>query len=76
MSEANTELAQRNRCISVDHQTRIPNAALRALGQAGVAYISTRSIGYNHINVKYAEEPRHHASGTCRTRPTASPTTR
>jgi D-specific alpha-keto acid dehydrogenase len=28
---------------------------LRALSEAGVAYISTRSIGYNHISVGYAE---------------------
>jgi D-specific alpha-keto acid dehydrogenase len=28
---------------------------LRALGQAGVQYISTRSIGYNHVDVDYAE---------------------
>ena len=24
-------------------------------GEAGVTYISTRSVGYNHIDVKYAE---------------------
>lgn len=55
VSEANIELVQGNRCISVDHKTRIPNGTLRALGRAGVAYVSTRSIGSNHINVKYAE---------------------
>jgi D-specific alpha-keto acid dehydrogenase len=54
-SEANIELASGNRCISVDHRTQITNPALLALSQAGVTYISTRSIGYNHINVKYAE---------------------
>lgn len=55
VSEDNVELALGNRCISVGHKTRIENSALRALGQAGVAYISTRSIGFNHIDVKYAE---------------------
>ncbi|HVW42159.1 MAG TPA: D-isomer specific 2-hydroxyacid dehydrogenase family protein [Amycolatopsis sp.] len=55
LSEANIELALGNRCISVGHKTRVTNSVLRALGQAGVAYISTRSIGYNHIDVKYAE---------------------
>jgi D-specific alpha-keto acid dehydrogenase len=54
-SEANIELASGNRCISVSHKTRITNSTLFALGQAGVRYISTRSIGYNHINVPYAE---------------------
>jgi D-specific alpha-keto acid dehydrogenase len=54
VSEANIELAAGTRCISVGHKTQITNATLRALGQAGVAYISTRSIGYNHIDVEYA----------------------
>lgn len=55
VSEANIELALGNRCISVGHMTRITVPALFALSQAGVEYISTRSIGYNHINVAYAE---------------------
>ena len=55
VSEANIELAFGNRCISVGHKTHITNSALLALSRAGVAYISTRSIGYNHINVSYAE---------------------
>jgi D-specific alpha-keto acid dehydrogenase len=55
VSEANIELASGNRCISIGHKTRVANATLRALSQAGVAYISTRSIGYNHIDVEYAE---------------------
>jgi len=55
VSEVNIELAFGNRCISVGHKTQITNSVLRALSQAGVIYISTRSIGYNHINVKYAE---------------------
>jgi D-specific alpha-keto acid dehydrogenase len=44
VSEANAGLAAGNRCISVGHKT-----------QAGVRYISTRSIGFNHIDVTYAE---------------------
>ena len=55
VSEANIELASGNRCISVGHKTQITNFTLLALSRAGVTYISTRSIGYNHINVKYAE---------------------
>ena len=54
VSEANIELALGNRCISVGHKTRITNPTLLALSQAGVAYISTRSVGFNHIDVKYA----------------------
>jgi D-specific alpha-keto acid dehydrogenase len=55
VSEANIELALGNRCISIGHKAKIINSALLALSQLGVTYISTRSIGYNHINVKYAE---------------------
>jgi D-specific alpha-keto acid dehydrogenase len=55
VSEANVELAVGNRCVSVGHKARIANSTLLALGQAGVVYISTRSIGCNHIDVAYAE---------------------
>jgi D-specific alpha-keto acid dehydrogenase len=55
VSEANIELAFGNRCISVGHKAQITNSTLLALSRAGVAYISTRSIGYNHIDVNYAE---------------------
>ncbi len=55
VSETNIELASGSRCISVGHKTKITNFTLFALSQAGVEYISTRSIGYNHLNVSYAE---------------------
>ncbi len=55
VSEANVELASGNRCISVGHKAHIANSALLALRRVGVEYICTRSIGYNHINVEYAE---------------------
>ena len=55
VSETNADLAAGNRCISVGHKTQITDATLLALSRAGVAYISTRSIGYNHIDVGYAE---------------------
>jgi D-specific alpha-keto acid dehydrogenase len=55
VSEANIDLAVGNRCISVGHKSRIENPTLLALGRAGVTYVSTRSIGYDHIDVKYAE---------------------
>nr|ADU56079.1 hypothetical protein CA878-1 [uncultured organism CA878] len=55
VSEANIELAFGNRCISIGHKAQITNPVLLALGRAGVTYISTRSIGFNHIDVDYAE---------------------
>jgi len=55
LSEANVGLAAGNRCISIGHKTHVTDSTLLALSKAGVAYISTRSIGYNHIDVKYAE---------------------
>lgn len=53
-SEANGYLASGNRCVSVGHKSRVTDATLLALHRAGVAYISTRSIGCNHIDVGYA----------------------
>jgi D-specific alpha-keto acid dehydrogenase len=55
VSEANAESAAGNRCISIGHKTRVSNSTLDALSRVGVAYISTRSIGYNHLDVRYAE---------------------
>jgi D-specific alpha-keto acid dehydrogenase len=55
VSEANVELAGGNRCISICHKARVVNSTLLALSRVGVTYISTRSIGYNHVDVKYAE---------------------
>ncbi|MCA9858137.1 MAG: D-lactate dehydrogenase VanH-A [Thermomicrobiales bacterium] len=54
LAHATVELALGTRCISVGHKERIPKAVLYALSQAGVRYISTRSIGYDHIDVGYA----------------------
>ena len=54
-SESNVELAAGNRCVSVGHKTRITDATLLALSRVGVRYISTRSVGLNHIDVSYAE---------------------
>jgi D-specific alpha-keto acid dehydrogenase len=55
LSEANVDLARGNRCVSVGHKTRVTNATLTALSEAGVTYVSTRSVGCNHIDVNYAE---------------------
>lgn len=55
VSEATVDLAVGNRCISVGHKAPVSNPTLLALSRAGVAYVSTRSIGYNHIDLDYAE---------------------
>jgi D-specific alpha-keto acid dehydrogenase len=55
LSDANVGLALGNRCVSIGHKTQVTHSTLRALGEAGVTYISTRSVGCNHIDVSYAE---------------------
>ncbi|HEY0934035.1 MAG TPA: D-isomer specific 2-hydroxyacid dehydrogenase family protein [Trebonia sp.] len=55
VSEANIELASGNECVSVGHKTTVTNSTLLALSRARVRYLSTRSIGCNHIDVSYAQ---------------------
>jgi D-specific alpha-keto acid dehydrogenase len=55
LSDGNIGLALGNRCISIGHKTQVTNSTLLALSEAGVTYISTRSVGYNHVDVNYAE---------------------
>jgi D-specific alpha-keto acid dehydrogenase len=55
VSEANVDLAYGNRCISVGHKTEVTKRTLLALSRAGVDYISTRSVGCNHLDVEYAK---------------------
>ncbi|MDT0306955.1 D-isomer specific 2-hydroxyacid dehydrogenase family protein [Streptomyces sp. DSM 44917] len=55
VSEENASLALGNRCVSVGHKTRVTGATLDALARAGVEYVSTRSIGRNHIDLAHAE---------------------
>jgi D-specific alpha-keto acid dehydrogenase len=52
------EMATGNRCISVGHQSRITSPHLVALRDAGVRYVSTRSVGYDHIDLQCAERLR------------------
>ncbi len=54
VSAAGARLAYGNRCVSVGHKTPVANSALLALSQAGVRYVSTRSVGYDHIDLDYA----------------------
>jgi D-specific alpha-keto acid dehydrogenase len=53
--EENVDLAVGNRCVSVGHKSRIANSTLLALSRVGVTHVSTRSIGYNHLDRAYAE---------------------
>ena len=56
VSEANVELACGNRCVSVGHKTRVTGVhASCAQPNPACRYISTRSIGFNHIDVECAE---------------------
>jgi D-specific alpha-keto acid dehydrogenase len=54
VSTSNAALAAGNRCISIGHKAPVSNPTLEALSRAGVEYISTRSIGRNHLDVEYA----------------------
>lgn len=55
VSEDNAELARGNRCVSVGHKSRVTDSSLLALSRVGVRYISTRSAGFDHIDVAQAE---------------------
>jgi len=53
VSAANA-IALGNQCISVGHKSEVSKPILLALKDAGVKYISTRSIGYDHIDTRAA----------------------
>jgi D-specific alpha-keto acid dehydrogenase len=55
LSEATIHLCTGNRCVSVGHKSEISGSVLLALRRNGVRYISTRSAGYNHIDLQSAE---------------------
>ncbi|SES30352.1 NAD(P)-dependent oxidoreductase [Lentzea albida] len=55
VSEANVGLASGNRCVSVGHRTPVTASALVGLSQVGVRYLSTRSAGFDHVDVECAE---------------------
>ncbi len=54
VTERTAHLAVAKRCVSVGHKTQVTHGTLRALSHAGVRYVSTRSVGYDHIDVAYA----------------------
>ena len=55
VSETSAISMPRNRCISVGHRSEISGPTLRALKEAGVEYVSTRSRGLDHIDLHAAE---------------------
>lgn len=54
VSESNAKLADGCRCVSVSHKSELSESLLLALKSAGVKYICTRSIGFNHIDIQAA----------------------
>lgn len=51
VTESNAVFADGCQCISVNHKAELSEPLLLALKDAGVKYISTRSIGFNHIDI-------------------------
>jgi D-specific alpha-keto acid dehydrogenase len=54
VSEHSIVSATGNRCVSVGHRSAISEPLVVALKDAGVEYISTRSIGFDHIDLDAA----------------------
>jgi D-specific alpha-keto acid dehydrogenase len=54
VSETSVIAVPENRCISVGHKSEISRRELRALKEAGVEYVCTRSIGVDHIDLNAA----------------------
>lgn len=54
LSETNTGEAAGSRCVSISHKADVSKPTLQALSRVGVEYVSTRSIGSDHIDVDYA----------------------
>jgi D-specific alpha-keto acid dehydrogenase len=55
VSETTVVAVPANRCVSVGHTSEITGSVLRALQAVGVEYVSTRSIGVDHIDLAAAE---------------------
>jgi D-specific alpha-keto acid dehydrogenase len=49
-------LAAGNRSISISHKSPVATAELAALSDAGVRYISTRSVGLDHVDLEFAQK--------------------
>lgn len=55
ISEDTIDYAKGSSCISINHAVRVTPNMLDMLKEAGVAYISTRTLGYDHIAREHAE---------------------
>ena len=53
-TESTAALARGRLCVSIGHKTPVGEPTLRALRGAGVRYLSTRSVGANHVDVRCA----------------------
>ncbi|HEU5305810.1 MAG TPA: NAD(P)-dependent oxidoreductase [Acidimicrobiia bacterium] len=56
VSETTVVAVPANRCISVGHTSAVTGSVLRTLRDAGVEYVSTRSIGFDHIDLDAAAD--------------------
>lgn len=54
VSENTVKLAAGCRCVSVNHKAELSKPLLLALKNAGVKYICTRSVGFDHIDIQAA----------------------
>ena len=54
VSDTTTELAAGARCVSVSHRSPLTKSHLAELSRVGVGYVSSRSIGLDHIDVEFA----------------------
>lgn len=56
VSVKNTVQSAGSPCISISHSAPVTAAILNSLYDVGVRYISTRSIGCDHIEIKHAQK--------------------
>lgn len=52
----NISLIKKCNAISINHRVKINKKLLDILFESGVRYISTRTIGYDHIDIEYAKK--------------------
>lgn len=56
ISIEDASMAFESSCVSISHDVPVTAPILNALHNAGVDYISTRSIGFDHIDINYAKK--------------------
>ncbi|KYH30440.1 D-specific alpha-keto acid dehydrogenase [Clostridium tepidiprofundi DSM 19306] len=56
ISEETAGLSLGCRCISINHSTKVTVPLLDTLYKNGVRYISTRTVGYDHIDIEHANK--------------------